>query len=199
MTLIGIYGIDGSGKTTQVRMLINAMRRRRRHAEFIQMQSESRVAAHRIAWAEGKTSAYDLFDDGALMLCGAFDILRQTQSWPRESGSEHVVVIDRYVPCFKATAAVRGAIDFTQADLVFSRLPRPTHEFYLRIDAKNAVERILVREGGTFDGHAPEYLQRYQDEYEKAVAAAAPAIRVLDATASAEAVHAAILETVLDA
>ncbi|HXU70398.1 MAG TPA: hypothetical protein VN947_13770 [Polyangia bacterium] len=198
MKLIGIYGIDGSGKTTQVKMLLNALKRRGRRAEFITMQSDARTAAHRIAWAEGKSSAFECFDDAALLLCGAFDVLRLTQSWPRDAGDEHSIVVDRYVPCFKATAAARGLTDFGQADLVFRRYPRPAHEFFLRIDAGRAVERILAREGGAFDNHAPQYLGRYQEAYERIVAAT-PSIRVLDASEPAEALHQIIAATVIGA
>jgi dTMP kinase len=193
--LAAVLGIDGSGKTTQLRRLRGHLIKRGLHVELFRVTSPSREQAHRIAWAHGKENAYQLFDLNALTLCGALEYLNQLLPKMWGDPGRCSLLFDKYADSFKATAASRGLQDFSQVDLVFAEYPRPDVKIYLKIELDLVVERLLRREAGLYENENKEQLARYKEHFDQIIAQDREAL-VLAGELPVEELHQRIVEIV---
>lgn len=198
--LIAVLGIDGSGKTTQLRQLRSHLVTMGAQVEFFRRTSDVREMAHRIARSEGHESAYKLFNLNALTLAGALEYLSQLLSVMAPNlclpdSPSRYVLLDNYAESFRAIAASQGLRDFREVDFVFKRFPAPSLKFYLRISVEVAAARILQREGGYIDNEKPEKLMALKTQFD-ALMTADPDVITVDGEASFETVRTVILEAI---
>lgn len=164
--LIGIIGVDGSGKTTQIKKLRNYLIKENYFVETPLITSFAKQCAHRIAWKLGYKNAYSLFDLKALHLAAAFDDLREIQNYLFQEVKNRCIIFDKYITSWKAIAMTYGLDDFREIDLIYNEIPKLDIQFFLKIDLEKALERIFHREKGFFHDENPEIIRKYIESLE---------------------------------
>ncbi|MDB4387649.1 dTMP kinase [Akkermansiaceae bacterium] len=179
-------GIDGTGKSTQVQLLADALRAK---GHEVITSKEPTDGPH-------GTRLRNSADTGRLSPQEELDLFHldrrehvETLIKPAlERGA--VVILDRY---YFSTMAYQGVRGFDPQEIRATNekfAPVPDHVFILEVPIDTALERIGVR-----DGEANEFEQR--DSLEKCHAIFSSLsdgfVQRIDATASPEEVHAAVL------
>jgi dTMP kinase len=193
--LIALLGVDGSGKTTQMRRLRGHLLDKGYKVEFATVGTRCRQEAHRIAWARGYEDGFQLFDNSTLAVCGALEYLQTLQIMVRERDFPHCILFDKYVDSFRAVAATRGMTDFGQVDAVFEHYPGLDLKLYLRMELPESLARVWGREGGYYANEKPDHQARYKVYLDRFVTEGGDAV-VIDGSRSKEAVHESIVAEV---
>jgi dTMP kinase len=193
--LIALLGVDGSGKTTQMRRLRGHLLDRGYKVEFGIAGTRCRQEAHRIAWDRGYEDAFELFDHSTLAVCGALEFLQQLQIANQGRDFPHCVVFDKYVDTFRAVAASRGMTDFRQVDAIFESYPPLDLKLYLRMDLDESLGRIWEREGGHYENETPDHQAKYKACLDRFVMESGDAVTI-DAGRSRDEVHESIVAAV---
>jgi dTMP kinase len=182
--LIAVEGIDGAGKTTQVRLL----------SERLQLAGMDVVSSKEPTdgpWGarvrqSAITGRLPLEDETHAFLEDRKEHVRDLVAPALEAGK--VVILDRY---FYSTIAYQGARGQDVQDLIerTAQFPRPDITFLIDIDPAVAVSRIANGRGETPNQfERAEYLAEARKIFNR-VAAKDEAIRSLDGGRSIEALH----------
>jgi len=190
--LIGIFGIDGTGKTTQIGKLRGYLFKQGFSVERPVLSSKARQEAHRISWINGRENAYELFDINSLTLLGAFDILQELQTYIWNKAPRRVIIFDKYIQAYKAVAASHGQVNFEQVDLVYNTFPKLDLQFYLKIDVETTSNRVQTREGGLYQNETALQLDNYKREYDRLIETDSNVIHI-DAKLPIDVVHSIIV------
>ena len=200
---ITFEGIDGSGKSTQLRML----------ASHLRLQGHEVVATREpggtplgLRVRAVVLDADEQVDPLAELLLYAADRAQHVRALVRPAlDSGHVVLSDRYAD---ATAAYQGAGRGFPEYLISQLIAlatgglRPDLTLVFDVSVEESLRRATRR---THDGPAPDRLDvedaafyaRVRDAYLRLAAAEPDRVRVIDAAGSVEETHAAVLRLVM--
>lgn len=163
--LVAVVGLDGAGKSTQVRMLGEWLR-----AQGIPGQAHRsltmapvRKALNAIAEEEGVADHLELIGGETMRLISSCSQLaRVTFLAEPLTTSPDVVIVDRYVYCQYALAKAEGvgSVDFLRR--LLGGAPKPDLTIFLDVSPAEAVRRINVR---GIDEEDPDFLESFRDAY----------------------------------
>lgn len=163
--VIAFAGIDGSGKTSQAR-LTNDWLARNGYTTYLQASegpSSTRRALADLASQLGLKSHFDVLGAETTRFVTA---LARLGDWQRgfipAMDMVDVVVIDRYVACFYASARALRLGNENLMRLLFRELPRPDLTIYLDTPAPLAHQRLVDR---ATDSEALAYLSEMSSCY----------------------------------
>lgn len=191
--LIGILGIDGTGKSTQISLLRGYLLECGYHVECPQIRSRLRETAHRIAWEQGKTNAYELFDNNTLTICGALELFHELTPLLWASQAKRILIIDKYIDTLKVIAQCHGMTDFRHANPVLRKFPPLDLKIYLSTDFESVKSRIKQREGGFYENENKKWLQRFKKSYDALIEKDPNAV-IIDGMSSRIDIHHQILK-----
>ncbi|MFF0086648.1 dTMP kinase [Streptomyces canus] len=145
--LIALCGLDGSGKTTQSKLLEKYLATKRTVHRTRPVTAHFREDPTLKAFLQDQLSEADMVDVvPELVLFSAMDRLRHMRTamlpWMREGG---VVISDRYVYSSYAWMVARGIPDLEWVVQLNRYLPEPQLTVYLDIPADLALDRIRSR------------------------------------------------------
>ncbi|MBV1849543.1 dTMP kinase [Catellatospora sp. NEAU-YM18] len=199
--LIAICGLDGSGKTTQVKLLAESLSAVASVSVFRPVTDAFRNDPTVTAYLDGTMPADQRHDMVAeLALLAAADGFRQmrTAILPRLQAGD-VVLCDRYIYSAFARTLARGFEDQDWLSRLYRYMPVPDLTLFLDIPPEKALERIRSR------GSAPRW-----EEADPAKTAAARAAfleqpwgrqdtyRIIDAERSVDELAAAVRQVVTE-
>ncbi|MGI5862937.1 MAG: dTMP kinase [Myxococcales bacterium] len=151
--LIAIEGIDGTGKGTQARMLMDALARAGRKAQLFSFPSYSKTLAGSLvgAYLDGEMGDPRAIDSRLTAVLYALDRFENKKEMDQALARWRVVVCDRYVgsnlahQVARAPAARRRAVRELIEKLEFEvlGLPRPDLVVCLDMPAALAQQRVL--------------------------------------------------------
>ena len=192
---VTLEGIDGSGKSTQARMLAGRLRAAGRDVVLTREPGGSDGAeAIRRLLVEGEPRRWSAETEALLFTAARRDHLERTILPALARGA--VVVCDRFADSTRVyqgatRGAPRGFVDALHA-LAIAREPDVT--ILLDMDPGAALDRGLARGSGEdrFEGFGPAFQSRLRDGFLALAAAHPDRIRVVDAAGEADAVAARI-------
>lgn len=161
---IALVGVDGSGKTTQARVLAAEMVAAGLPAAYRQ-NAGGRHWLGRLATLVGRSDAEDLFGRrGTLVIESALRWLAIARTLLRRAVRREIAVMDRYAVCQFASLRAHGARPSAEwgARLAYRLFPRPDVTFFLSVDPEVAQERIERR---GYDTETMDYLRAATDAY----------------------------------
>ncbi len=187
-TIIALIGIDGAGKSTQARLLTNALRAEGRRARAFENPGGRPVI-------DGLARRLGRADGGALLgrrgrvtveLVVRTAAMARAVAWARATGG--VAVMDRYAICQLSTMRLRRDRWQSAARMWSRAFPDPEVLVWLRLAPAVAERRVALR---GIDAESRQWL----DAFDAAYAALVPAqARTVDAAGSTDAVARAIRE-----
>jgi dTMP kinase len=154
---IALVGIDGSGKTTQARLLAAALAGQGLPAAYRQ-NAGGRAWFGRLAARRGRRDAEDLLGRRVMLLIESLlRWLAIARTLLRRTVRREVAVMDRFAFCQYASLRAHGAAPAAErrARLAYRLFPRPDVTFFMAVDPVVAQERIVRR--GT-DHESLDYL-----------------------------------------
>lgn len=189
---VSLEGIDGSGKSTQARLLAEALG----PETLLIREPGGTVAAERIRklLADGSVELDPLAE--LLLFCAArADLVARVIRPALEAGRE--VVSDRFAD---STVAYQGSARELGAGRVINLVDTATEGLWpdltvlLRVDPEAALARA---EGGDrFEAEGLEFQRRVAEAYEEIAIVAADRVVVIDGEGSVEEVHRRVVEAV---
>jgi dTMP kinase len=161
---IALVGIDGSGKTTQARVVAAELAASGYSAAYRQ-NAGGRHWFGRIAVMAGRADAEDLFGRrGTLVVESMLRWLAIARTLLRRMVRREIAVMDRYAVCQFASLRAHGArpaaVGF--ARLAYRLFPRPDVTFFLAVDPEVAQDRIERR---GYDTETMDYLRAVDAAY----------------------------------
>ncbi|WP_069742987.1 hypothetical protein [Streptomyces sp. EN23] len=163
--LVVVEGIDGSGKSTLGRSLVEAARVAGHSADWYPNKNLSPVrdTLDAIARERGHTDrAAMLGRDEAQFLAAVLkwrDMIDLADDLARPG---HLMVIDRYYYTHLALAAVSGTANAARLRRLYGRLPAPDVTFLLDLAPELALERVRAR---NTDTNSLRFLARFHEAY----------------------------------
>ena len=200
---ITFEGIDGCGKSTQVRMLASALRLRQTDVVLTREPGGTPLGQklrHALLESEGQV------DPLAELLLYAADRAQHVRSLVRPAlASGRVVLSDRYAD---ATVAYQGAGRGFEPGLVARIVDlatgglKPDLTLLFDLPVEQARERACLRTrngrpGDRLDSENPEFHGRVRAAYLEIAASEPARVRVIDAARSVEETHASVRDIVL--
>lgn len=194
---LAFAGVDGSGKTTQAKMLVDALRAQGRQAAFVPSASLRPVRAllDRIAVDSGLDDHVALLGPDTARLIAAIhkwtslEPLREALAVPGR-----MVITDRGVLCQYAVARAVGAGNEDLIRAIFRDAPVPDLTIYLDVPGELAARRLSGR--GEFE-HTPAQLDGLAEAYLSLPEA--EHFAVIDGTTDLASVHRAVVEATASA
>lgn len=187
--LIAFEGIDGSGKSTQAKMLGEVLRRG--GCEVV-LTREPTHGPHgtkiRESFTTGRLTAQE---ELALLVADRRDHVRELIAPALARGA--VVIIDRYYYSTVAYQGARGLDPRQVLELNRSFAPKPDVVFLVDLDPRVALERISARAGGRDLVENLEEQLRVRAAFLE-LSKTEPHFIVIDGTLSVEAMHAEIMK-----
>lgn len=202
-TFITFEGIDGSGKSTQMRLLASVLRLRglevvtTREPGGTQLGNRLRAAL---------LDAQEQVDPLAELLVFAADRAQHVRTLLRPAlESNHIVLSDRYAD---ATVAYQGAGRGFPPELIAEIVAlatgglKPDMTLIFDLSVAECIARTGRRADGRqredrLDAEDAEFYTRVRNAYLELAAREPERIRLIDATGSVEETHARVLETVM--
>lgn len=187
--LVSIVGFDGSGKTTQLERVAEALRAEGREVVETRQPTD---------WYRELADVQTFHDSGGsaetahiLALLAAADRRRHVQEIidpALERGA--VVLCDRYVYATFGVFVHRG-VDFRLLADINRGIPRPDHAFYLKLPTEELLRRLRERDGDRLkhEEKSAERIESIVRTYEEL----GPELIHVDGTATREEVTAEIL------
>ncbi|MGD1980114.1 MAG: dTMP kinase [Akkermansiaceae bacterium] len=181
-------GIDGTGKSTQVRMLAEALRKQGKEVITSKEPTDGPIG----------TKLRQSADSGRLSPQEELDLFHLDRREHVENLIEPTlargatVILDRY---YFSTMAYQGCRGFDPSEirkLNEEFAPTPDFVFILEVDLDTALSRIGIRDGEANEFEQRESLQKCHDIF---AALDDPFVHRVDAGQSPEEVHEAILKT----
>lgn len=145
--LIAFCGIDGSGKTTQLELLENALKKNGYPVFKTKQPTNWYRSDKRVRKVLNQEETNNMLGK-ELALFAATDRIRhiQTEIVPKEKEGQ-IVITDRYVFSTYAYFMARGVNDFEWLHSLNRYVPMPDITFYIDIDVETALKRIIARDG----------------------------------------------------
>ncbi|WP_455907435.1 dTMP kinase [Streptomyces nigra] len=192
--LVSIVGFDGSGKTTQIERVAEAIRATGREVV------ETRQPAD---WYRQLAQVQVFHDQGGsvesahiLALLAAADRRRHVMEVINPALERGAVVLcDRYVYATFGVFVHRG-VDFGFLATINHGIPRPDHAFYLKLPTQHLLQRLRERDGDQlkFEEKSAERIESITRTYEEL----GPELTHIDGTATRDEVTASILGHIKD-
>jgi dTMP kinase len=153
-------GIDGSGKSTHIKLLAKELRGRGLHVLETSEPSRDRIGTFIREYAERNVDRFTLETETLLFAADRYEHVKKVIAPALELGQ--VVISDRY---FYSSIAYQGA---TGIDLDWIRemnrfAPRPDLGLLLDITAEHSLERVNDRAKTVFE--VSDYLRKVRDIY----------------------------------
>jgi dTMP kinase len=153
-------GIDGSGKSTHIKLLAKELRGRGLHVLETSEPSRDRIGTFIREYAERNVDRFTLETETLLFAADRYEHVKKVIAPALELGQ--VVISDRY---FYSSIAYQGA---TGIDLDWIRemnrfAPRPDLGILLDITAEHSLERVNDRAKTVFE--VSDYLRKVRDIY----------------------------------
>lgn len=162
---MAVVGLDGAGKSTQVRMLGEWLRSVGVPGQAHQSVTMApvRKALTSMAQQEGLKDHLELIGGDTMRLVSACSKLARVAALEETlMTSPDVVVVDRYTYCQYALAKAQGtgSVDFLRR--LFEGAPEPDLTIFLDVPPAEAVRRIDER---GIDEESPEFLEAFRAAY----------------------------------
>lgn len=158
--LIGILGVDGVGKTTQINLL---KRKLMELNNFIvdepKFSSELRQMLHRIAWANNKRNAFEVFSPESVTIVGLIEMLSKINNLVNFNTIE---IFDKYIESYLAYYKAQNGSSIDSINLIADKFPKLDIKIYLKLDFNQIKQRIKLRNGGLFNNENEESLLKYK-------------------------------------
>jgi len=155
--LIAFCGIDGSGKTTQIKLMHDYLIKNnievfltKQPTNFYRSYDRFRLYVNR----EIDVNSNIIYE---LALLSAADKIRhyETEILPN---LDKIVITDRYIYSAYTYFLARGINDIEWLSLINKKIPKPDIVFYIDVPAKIALKRIVERDG--------KYTKKEETDYE---------------------------------
>jgi dTMP kinase len=191
--LIALEGIDGSGKSTQARLLAAALKRLGREVVLTREPSEGRAGRKLRRYLAGSSRHLSPAAELALFVCDRREHVAAIIRPALKAGK--TVITDRY---YYSSAAYQGALGLDPEKILALNetfAPRPHRVFILSLPVAVALRRLASQGGGARQlSESPQYLPRVAAIYDSFHG---PTCRRLDALKPPEVIHAAMLRETL--
>lgn len=160
--VIAILGVDGSGKTTQARLLVERLRQGGTGASYFENAGGRPVTdwiAHRLGRADGRA----LFTPtGIVVIESTLRWLAVARALGLSRATGRVAVMDRYGYCQRALMQARGDRGAGLVRLAFLPFRAPDIVVFLAVDEAQARRRVELR---GYDREELAYLQAFAAAY----------------------------------
>lgn len=193
---ISFEGVDGCGKSTQVGLLADALRRQGREVLTLR-EPGGTAAAERIRslLADPETSLEPVAE--LLLFCAARADLVAREIRPALAAGA-TVICDRFTDstlAYQGVARGLGSEPVAQANEIATGGLAPDITFYLRLDPAAAHARAVASagEGDRFEDEGVDFQRAVAEAYERLAAAEPERIVTVDALGTAEQVQARVL------
>ncbi len=144
--LVSLSGIDGSGKTTLAKVLVDSLQRQGIDAVYSRPKYKiCKQSEHFYHQIYGRPTAFNRSPDSTIYFHG---LLMDWLTHYSDFISKHpnsVIVLDRYVYDVLAQGVHIGA-DVGFFDWFLQQMPQSQVDFYLDVDVKKCSQRVLARD-----------------------------------------------------
>lgn len=163
--LVAVIGLDGAGKSSQVRMLGEWLRSQGVPGQAHQSVTMApvRKALNAMAEQEGLADHLELIGGETMRLVSACSQLARVAAFePILKTSPDIVILDRFVYCQYALAKAEGvgSVDFLRR--LLGNAPKPDLTIFLDVSPAEAVRRINIR---GIDEESAEFLESFRSAY----------------------------------
>ncbi|MET0106410.1 MAG: AAA family ATPase [Sedimenticola sp.] len=165
--LFALCGVDGSGKSTLVTGVKDALQAQGLPAVTLKKSMKNNVDSVEQLWCEKRDWSEGPFAR-AVSVASTYDFLHHyIHCILPQLQQEHIVLCDRYAYCYAAyMACVDADSDFMS---MLRNVIQPLKTFYIKVPADVAVARHHER-GGPSDDETPEVIRKFLMGYEQVFA-----------------------------
>jgi dTMP kinase len=192
--LIALEGIDGSGKSTQARLLAAALAKQGREVVLTREPTDGRAGQELRRYLEGPSRYLSPEAELQLFVADRREHVERTIQPALMAGK--TVITDRY---YYSSVAYQGALGLDPGKILAlneSFAPRPHLVFVLSLSVSLALERLAAKGGGLRQlSESPQYLPQVAAIYDSF---SGPPCRRLDASRAPEVIHELMLRETLD-